>query len=116
MGEVSPYYTPPYQYPRGTVLSINNNGKAVASLVLGIFGLVSCPIISSIIGLILGYQARREIAASGGWQTGESLAKAGIIIGWIGIAIYVLLFVVIAIIAAVSSSTFSLPATQALLF
>lgn len=90
-------------------MTVNNNGKAVASLVLAIFGLVSCPIIGSIVALILGYQARNEIAASGGWQTGEPLARAGIIVGWIGIAVYVLLFVVIAIIAAVSSSTLTLP-------
>jgi len=102
-------YYPLYQYPYGPVVTVNNNGKAVASLVLAIFGLVSCPVISSIIALILGYQARREIAASGGWQTGESLARAGIIMGWIGIALYLLLIVVVAIIAAVSSSTFSLP-------
>jgi len=102
-------YYPPYHYPYGPVVTVNNNGKAVASLVLAIFGLVSCPIVCSIIALILAYQAKNEIAASGGWQTGESIARAGIIIGWIGIAIYAILILVIVIIAAVSSSTFSLP-------
>jgi hypothetical protein len=84
--------------PHPVVVSINNNGKAIASLVLGIFGIASCPILGSIIALILGYQARREIAASSGWQTGDQLAKAGVILGWIGIAIYVVLFIVFVII------------------
>lgn len=100
------YWQPPVQ------ATVNSNGKAIASLVLAIFSIVSCPIVCSIIALILGYQARNEIAASRGWQTGESLAKAGIIIAWIGIAFYVLLIIVIAIVAAASSSSFSLAINQ----
>jgi hypothetical protein len=80
---------------------VTNNGKAIASLVLGIVGIIACPIVFSIIGLILGYQARNEIAASGGWQTGESLAKAGIILGWVGLVLYIVFFTIYAIIIAV---------------
>ncbi len=97
-----------YRYPPLRVATIDNNSKAVASLILAIFGIASCPLIGSIFALIFGYQARREIAASGGWQTGEKLARAGIITGWSGIALYVVLFIVIAIIAAVDAGAFSL--------
>jgi uncharacterized membrane protein len=65
-----------------------SSGKATASLVLGICGLVVCPIILSIVGLVLGYQARGEIQRSGGRISGESQAKAGIILGWVGIVLY----------------------------
>jgi hypothetical protein len=64
------------------------SGKATAALVLGICGLVVCPIILSIIGLVLGYQARGEIRASGGRIGGEGQAKAGIILGWVGLALW----------------------------
>jgi hypothetical protein len=85
---------------------VTNNGKAIASLVLGILGIVSC-LVFAIIALILGYQARNEIAASGGWQTGESLAKAGIILGWAGLALWIGFMLFYAIIIAVASSSTS---------
>ena len=97
------------------IMTVNNNGKAIASMVLGIFGIFSFPIISSIIALVLGVQARREIAASGGWQTGESMAKAGIILGWVGIAIYSLLFLILIIVAVSDPDAFSMPLQIALL-
>lgn len=58
------------------------NGKAIASLVFSILGAG----IFSIIGLILGYRAKREIDESGGAQGGRGLALAGIIIGWVTLA------------------------------
>jgi hypothetical protein len=85
---------------------VNNNGKAIASLVLGILGIVSC-FVFAIIAIILGYQARNEIAASGGWQTGDSMAKAGIILGWAGLVLWIGFMVLYAIIFAVATSSTS---------
>lgn len=85
---------------------VTNNGKAIASLVLGILGIVSC-LVFAIIALVLGYQARNEIAASGGWQTGDSLAKAGIILGWAGLILWIAFLLLYAIIFAVASSSTS---------
>lgn len=48
------------------------------------------------IGLILGYVALNEIRRSQGTRTGEGLAKAAIIIGWVWIALAVALFVALA--------------------
>ncbi|HEY77158.1 MAG TPA: DUF4190 domain-containing protein, partial [Thermoflexia bacterium] len=53
-------------------------------------GLTFVPTIGSIVGVILGYMAKRQIAESGGAMGGEGLAKAGIIIGWVGIGLTVL--------------------------
>jgi hypothetical protein len=64
-----------------------SNGLAVASLVSSILGLTLIPTIGSIIGLILGYMARNKIRDSAGAMGGEGLAKAGIIVGWIGIGL-----------------------------
>jgi hypothetical protein len=63
---------------------------AVASLIAGILGLTLVPTIGSVIGLILGYMARNRINESGGTIGGAGLAKAGIILGWIGIGLTVL--------------------------
>lgn len=78
------YYTPtpPSSAP--------NSGMAVASLIASILGLTLIPTIGSVLGLILGYMARNRIRDSAGTMGGEGLAKAGIILGWIGVALLVL--------------------------
>ncbi len=90
------------QYPQGP----RESGKATAALVLGICGLVFCPLICSVIALVLGYQARDEIARSNGWITGGGSAKAGIVLGWIGVAISAFFVIIVIIVAATDPSAF----------
>jgi Domain of unknown function (DUF4190) len=59
------------------------NSAAVASVVLGALWLLG---IGSVLALIFGYRARREIKSSQPPQTGAGLATAGIVLGWVGIA------------------------------
>jgi hypothetical protein len=74
------------------------NGYAIASLVLSLVFVCG---IGSILAVIFGNQARRQIRESGG--EGSGMAQAGIIIGWVGIAV-VALYIVVILIAAASSS------------
>jgi hypothetical protein len=60
-------------------------------LVLGILCLYG---IGSILAMIFGFMARNEVDASGGAQTGRGMATAGIVLGFIGIGIMVLLIAV----------------------
>ena len=69
-----------------------SSGKATASLVLGILGLVFCPLICSVLALVFGHQGRNEIDGSGGRISGRGVATAGIILGWVGLVIWGLLF------------------------
>lgn len=64
------------------------NGKAIASLVLGILSLFCCGFISGIAAIILGKQAQQETAISG--QNGAGLAQAGFILGIIGTVLSIL--------------------------
>jgi hypothetical protein len=48
------------------------------------------PFIGSIVAVITGPMARKEIQASNGALSGDGLATAGIILGWIGIGLGVL--------------------------
>jgi hypothetical protein len=62
------------------------DGKAITALVLGIAGLIVCPLIPSIFAIVLGNQSKAIIAADPTLD-GEQLASAGVVLGWIGVAI-----------------------------
>ncbi len=89
-----PYNAPyGYGYPQGPYAP-STNGLAVASLVLGIVGWMLC-FIGPAVAIVLGVIGRNQIRASGGQQQGEGLAKAGIILGGITLALWVAYFVTI---------------------
>ena len=74
-----------------------SSGKSTAALVLGILGLFVCPLICSVLALVFGYQSRREIDASGGRMGGRGNATAGIVLGWIGVALCVIFLILVVI-------------------
>jgi hypothetical protein len=76
---------PPGPYIRTVGAVVPTNGMAIASLILSIAGLTVVPVIGSVLALILGYMARRDIRQRPTETSGEGLAKAGIVIGWIGV-------------------------------
>ena len=84
----APGYSQPYPgggfspYPAAP----KNNGFAIASLVCSIAGLCCCGI-GGVLGVIFGFVARGQIKRSGGAEQGSGLALAGIIIGFVCIAI-----------------------------
>ena len=107
------YYQPPVQQPgnqqsgyqqpyqqAGASYQENNpaKGKATASLVLGIIGLVACwfgwgallAIALAVVGMILGINARKEIPKG---QPGHSLATAGMICSIIALGLSTIVFI-----------------------
>ncbi len=62
------------------------NGSAIVSVLLAVLWFDG---IGSVLALVFGYRARREINNSAGRQKGSGLATTGIILGWTGIAILV---------------------------
>lgn len=63
------------------------NGMAIASVVLGALWLYW---LGSILALVFGYIAKSQMRAAGEGQEGAGLATAGIVLGWIGVAILML--------------------------
>ena len=59
------------------------NPLAIGSLVCS---LVSCGI-GSIAAIVLGHMAKKQIKESGGTQTGDGLATAGLVLGYIGVVV-----------------------------
>lgn len=70
---------------------------AIASLVLGVLWIYW---IGSILALIFGYLAKKEIRESSDQLEGKGLATAGIVLGWVGVGTLVLMigFIVLAVI------------------
>jgi hypothetical protein len=77
---------PSYGYGYGAP---RTSQKAVWALVTGLIGLLCCSP-AGIVALILGNSAKKEIAASGGAETGAGMAQAGVILGIIAIVLMVL--------------------------
>jgi hypothetical protein len=100
-----PPYPPPM--PQMFVPPPQNDGKAIASLVLGILSLVGCfGALAGIPAIILGFMSKRDIARSGGTMGGEGLAIGGIITGALStlLTIAMVIFYVAVIGAAVASA------------
>ncbi len=65
----------------------HTNGMAIAALICGI-GQLAVGLPAGIAAIILGRQARKRIRITG--ENGDRLARAGIILGYIGIGVVVL--------------------------
>ena len=72
---------------------------AIVSLIAGIAGFSFLPVIGTIVALITGYSARNETRAVPPTASGDGLATAGIVMGWVqvglsilGICLFILFF------------------------
>jgi len=77
---------PPPEIPTSPVAATQKSGLAVASLILGICGIVLClgPL-AGIPAVICGHIAHSKIKKAGGTLTGTGLATAGLITGYVSI-------------------------------
>jgi hypothetical protein len=77
---------PPPAFEQSAMLPVQRarktSGMAIASLVLGILWIYW---LGSILALVFGYIAKREIRKSSEPIEGSGLATAGIVLGWVGI-------------------------------
>jgi hypothetical protein len=73
--------TPPYgqPYAYGAPVTPPQNSMALTSMILSLVGLATW--ITAPIGAILGHVALKQIRETG--ESGEGMAKTGIIVGWI---------------------------------
>lgn len=92
-----PGYGYGYPSPGYPQQSVGTNGMAIASLVTALVGFLIC-IIGSFLGVIFGIIALNQIRNTG--QGGRGMAIAGIIIGGLGTALALVLFIVFVIIGA----------------
>jgi len=82
----------PQAYAQAPVLAQRTNGMAIASLMCGIGQLVA-GLPAGIAAVILGHMARNRIRQSG--EQGDGMARAGLILGYIGIVLAVLVVLIL---------------------
>lgn len=100
------------QAPYGTsygYVGPKTNVLAVIAMIASILGaLWILPIIGSIGGAIMGHISLKQIAANG--EKGRGMALAGVIVGWVGLGLFVLIvgaIIAIGFAAALESSRYS---------
>lgn len=91
---------PPPLPPEGPRTSTN----AIISLIGGIAGWTILPTIGSLLGVIFGHIAKKEIKNSGGTVTGNGLATWGLVLGYIALGLTVCGCIVVAVMLALGMS------------
>jgi hypothetical protein len=83
-------YDPEYNPSLNQTPALPTSSVAIVSLISGILGLTLVPIAGSIVAIITGFMAKKEIRESGGSLGGDGLATAGLVTGWLGVALALL--------------------------
>jgi len=86
--------SPAYRQPLPPGFKPPTSGKAIGSLIFGLF-MFFLP--ASIVAIILGHLSLSEIRKSAGRLKGQGLATAGLILGYLGIAAIPLILIIAAI-------------------
>jgi hypothetical protein len=86
----------PYAYqPPGYPASRPTNGMAIAALICGIGQFFGFWLLGTIPAVVLGHIARRQIRRTG--EQGDGMALAGLILGYVGLALSVIAIILIAV-------------------
>lgn len=96
----------------GAPYVLPNSNLAVVSLISGILGLTVLPLVGSVIALVTGYMAKREIQESAGTLGGEGLATAGLVMGWLSIGLAIVGICLAGAIIAISLCLIFIPVSQ----
>jgi Domain of unknown function (DUF4190)/zinc-ribbon domain len=88
--------SPAYRGPLPTGFEPPTSGKAIGSLISGIFFLF---LPASIVAVILGHVSLAEIQKSAGRLKGKAIATAGLVLGYVGIAMIPFILLIVAAIA-----------------
>jgi type IV pilus assembly protein PilA len=96
----APQYPPQAQPYRGQLQppsDLQTDGKATASLVLGILSLLCLSILAGIPAVILGHMSKANIRRSMGRLKGDGMATAGLVMGYLSAAAIPLILIIAAI-------------------
>jgi hypothetical protein len=75
----------------------------VVSLVFGILSWVFLPVIGPIVAVVAGHMARAEIRRSNGQLGGGGMALAGLVLGYVQLALFVLAICLLIVLVIIGS-------------
>lgn len=101
-GPSAPNGTPPAHAPAAGIVRPTST-LSVISLVAGLCGVSLVPLIGSIVAVITGHMALRQIRQTG--QSGSALARTGLALGYFAITLAVLGVAAVLVLVVVRSST-----------
>ena len=84
--------------PAGPPRPPGTNALAITALICGIAQFFGLWLLATIPAVVCGHLARRQIRRTG--EQGAGMAMAGLVLGWVGVALTVVFVAVIAIVAA----------------
>jgi hypothetical protein len=73
----------PNLYQANNYVVLPSSTLAIVSLIAGILGFGPLPIIGSLVAIFTGYSARKDTRAIPPRASGDGMATAGIVMGWI---------------------------------
>lgn len=76
--------------PNVDEVTLPSSTLAIVSLVSAILGFTLFPIVGGIVALVTGYMARNETRSIPPRASGDSMATAGIVMGWVQVGLLVL--------------------------
>jgi hypothetical protein len=89
-----------WAYP-GTVT--RTNALAITSMVCGIVQFFGFWLLAAIPAIVCGHIARRQIRQTG--EQGAGMALAGLILGWVGVALTAIIVIVVIVIAVAATNS-----------
>ncbi len=110
-GQQQPYAAQPYPqqaYPQQAYPGVPaqpTNTLAIVALISGIAGFTFVPLLGSIVAIITGHMAKRQVAETG--EQGRGMAVAGLVMGYavVGLGLALLVFGVLAAVLFSTSSS-----------
>jgi hypothetical protein len=78
-----------------TPSSTETNALAIVSLIFGVLGWTVLPLIGNLVAIVTGHIARGQVRLSAGAEQGDGLALAGLILGYLGLLLGVIVVVML---------------------
>lgn len=76
--------------PENTTPALPMSTLALVSLISGILGVLFIPMVGGIVAIVTGTLARKETRGFPVTHSGDGMATAGIVLGWLGVIVWVI--------------------------